>query len=245
MTPGTKARIAFAAAGVALMTMAGGAVFAHTYELAPTLIAMLAAAAALATVGRRAARAFWEQTMLGIYDPYGEETRSYQDTTRGRHLAPKLLRLVRKARAPVTIMVVGEEHLPGHDGRCAWSAALHQAAAAGATVLLYIREVPDEGEAERAHAFAQSHPHCRAVRIGRTRHGTFDALSPIIAWAGDRNDPVDAVLWIEGTREAQETTTYAEYRNARNLARNRGMLEEYAEQVEGSAARGTRATTCR
>ena len=69
------------------------------------------------------------------------------------------------------------------------------------------------------------------------------ALSPIIAWAGDRNDPADALLWLEDTREAQETTTWAEYRNARNLARNRGMLEEYAGRVEGSAARGTRATT--
>ena len=223
------------------MAMAGGAVFAHTYALAPTLIAMLAAAVALATVGRRAARAFWERTMLGVDDPYGEETRTYKDTTRGRHLAPKLLRLVRKARAPVTIMVVGDERLPGQDGRCAWSAALHQAAAAGATVLLYIREVPDEGEAERAHAFAESHPHCRAIRIGRTLHGTFDALSPIIAWAGDRNDPADALLWIEDTREAGETTTWAEYRNAHNLATNRGMLEEYAERVEASAARGSRA----
>ena len=243
MISGTKAKIAFAAAGVALMTIAGGAVFALTYELAPTLIALLATAVALATVGRRAARAFWEQTMLGIDDPYGEETRSYEDTTRGRHLAPNLLRLVRKAEAPVTIMVVGDEHLPGHDGRCAWSAALHQAATAGATVLLYIREHTDQGEAERAHVFAQSHPHCRAIRIGRTRHGTFDALSPIIAWAGDRNDPADALLWIEDTRVDEETTTCAEHRNARNLRRNRSMLEEYAERVEGSAARGTRATT--
>ena len=173
MSPGTKAKIAFAAAGVAVMAMAGGAVFAHTYALAPTFIAMLAAAVALATVGRRAARAFWGKSIYGIDDPYGEETRSYKKTTRGRHLAPKLLRLVRKAKAPVTIMVVGDEHLPGQDGRCAWSVALHQAATAGATVLLYIREVPDEGEAERAHAFAESHSHCRAIRIGRTPHGTF------------------------------------------------------------------------
>ena len=225
------------------MTIAGGAVFAHTYEVAPTFIAMLAAAVALATVGRRAARALWEQTILGIYDPFGEETRSYKDTTRGRHLAPKLLRLVRKAKAPVTIMVVGDEHLPGHDGRCAWSDALHRSATAGATVLLYIREHPDQGEAERANVFAQSHPHCRAIRIGRTLHGPFDALSPIIAWAGDRNDPADALLWIEDTRVDEDTTTCAEYRNAGNLRRNRGMLEEYAERVEGSAARGTRATT--
>jgi len=243
MTPGTKAKIAFAAAGLALMTMAGGAVFAHTYALAPTLLAMLVAALALATVGRRVARVWWEQTMLGIDDPYGEETRRYEATTRGRHLAPKLLRLVRKARGPVTIMVVGDEHLPGRDGRCAWSAALHQAATAGAIVLLYIRETPGEGEVERAYAVAESHPHCRAIRIGRTPHGTFDALSPIIAWAGDRNAPADALLWIEGTREAEETTTYAEYRNARNLARNRSMLEEYVEQVEGSAAWGARTTT--
>ena len=243
MSPGTKVKIAFAAAGVAVMAMAGGAVFAHTYALAPTLIAMLAAAVALATVGRRAARAFWEKSMYGIDDPYGEETGSYKKTTRGRHLAPKLLRLVRKAKAPVTIMVVGDEYLPGQDGRCAWSVALHQAATAGATVLLYIREVPDEGEAERAHAFAESHSHCRAIRIGRTPHGTFDALSPIIAWVGDRSDPADALLWIEGTRETEETTTYAESRNARNLATNRSMLDEYAELVDGSAARGTRATT--
>ena len=104
---------------------------------------------ALATVGRRAPRAFCERVILDIDDPYGEETRSYQDTTRGRHLAQKLLRPVRRAGARVTIMVVGDEHLPGRDGRCRWTEGLGEAA--GTTVLLYVREGgAEKDEAERA-----------------------------------------------------------------------------------------------
>ena len=239
MMLGTKVNFALAVTGVALMSMAGGAVFAHTHDAVATLIAMLAAALALATLGRRAARAFWENDVLGIDDPYGEETRSYKATTRARHLAPKLLRLVRRAKAPVTIIVVGDEHLPGRDGRCVWTEALREAAAAGATVRLYVREDAEPEERERAHAFAAAHPRCRAIEVAPTPHGTFDVLSPVVAWAGERNDPADALLWLEGTREPEATTTFAEYRNARNLRWNRGMLEEYAALVQASGARGT------
>ena len=121
-----KMKIAFAATAVALLSMAGGAVFAHTYDPVPTLPAMLGVAVLIATVGRRAASVYWVKHWLGSENPDTDETRSYGATTRGRQLAPKLLRLVHKATAPVTIMVVGDEHQPGRDGRCRWTEALPQ-----------------------------------------------------------------------------------------------------------------------
>ena len=95
-----KWKMAFAATALALLSMAGGAVYAHTYDPVPTLAVMLAVAVAIATVGRRAAHVFWLKHVLGFKEGDTEETRSYKATTRGRHLAPKLLQLMRKPSGP-------------------------------------------------------------------------------------------------------------------------------------------------
>ena len=179
---------------------------------------------------------FWHNTVLGLDEPYGEETRTYRHTTRARHLAPKLRRLVRTARAPITIMIVGDEHQPGPDGRCPWTEALAEAAAAGAAVRLYVPSHAGRDEAERARALARAHPQCHAIALGASSEDRFCALSPVVAWAGDRNDPADALLWLEDTREPHQTTTCAEYRNGSNLRANPGMLEKYAASVESAAA---------
>ena len=80
----TKWKLAFAASALALLIMAGGAVYAHTYDPVPTLAVMFAVAVAIGTVGRRAARQFWLKRVLGFKEGDTEETRSYNATTRGR-----------------------------------------------------------------------------------------------------------------------------------------------------------------
>ena len=72
--------------------------------------------------------------MLGLEDPYGEETAQYEETTRARKLAMELVRVIEGAEGPVTVMVTGGEPVPGDGTPDTWGEALRTAARAGATM---------------------------------------------------------------------------------------------------------------
>ena len=231
-----KLKIACTVAAIALMGAIGAGVLEHTGEPVAAVATMLALAVAAATVGPRAMQRAWERWVLRIDDAPGEETRSYDAATRARHLAPKLRRLVRRATAPVTVLVVGDWHEPARDGRCRWGAALDEIAAAGADVRLYVPQGASASETERAQALARAHPRCRAITLRPHPQGLFDIFCPVVAWAGALTEPADALLWLEERREEPEQThTSVEYRNGRNLRREDGMLEHFATSIESCA----------
>ena len=103
--------------------------------------------------------------------------------------------------------------------------------------MLYVQREAEAEEIERAHALADAHPHCRAIRLGRTEWGRFETMCPILAWVGERDDPANALLWLESTRWGGETKTSVEYRNGRNLRRKEPkMLVSFAESIEEARA---------
>ena len=235
----TMMKTVFTAAGVALMAGAGAAALTWTDSAWASLAVMLAVAIACPTIGRRALRACWQRWLALPGDTAGEETARYNSTTRGRHLARKLERLVRRAGGDVTVLVVGDEYLPGRNGRCRWTEALGAAAAAGARVRLYVRPGSDAEEHSRAEHLAEAGPDCRAIVLAPRADGLFDIFCPVVAWAGERSKPADALLWVEWAREPGETKTKVEYRDGRNLRREPGMLEEFAASIETSKTSGS------
>ena len=73
-----------------------------------------------------------------------------------------------------------------------------------------------------------------ALRRSRRTNGAM-TRSAIFLYRGVRADSADALLWSEDTREPHQTTTCAEFRNARNLRANPGMPEEYAASIKTAA----------
>ena len=236
----TQVKIAFIVIGIAIMSAAGGATFAHTHDMTATTIALLATAVGLALFGRRALRWWWGEVMLGLENPYGEPSAEYEEATRALKLAPKLLRMVEKADEPMTVIVTGVEP-PAKDGTPdTWGEALRTAANAGATICHYLPPGTSDEEAAMAQTLADEYPRCRCITITDTGSGALDVIHPTMAWEGDRRRPKQAMLWLEHAREFDETETSAEYRDTRNLRRNAGMIEEFVQSVETAAKRGSR-----
>ena len=236
----TRVKIAFIVIGIAVMSALGGATFAHTHDMTATTFVLLATAVGLAVFGRRTLRWWWGEVMLGLDDPFGEPSAEYEGTTRTRKLAPKLLRMVKNADGPITVIVTGVE-LPPNDGTPdAWGEALRSAAQAGAGICQYLPPATTEEEAMVAQTLADEYPHCRCITITETANGPIEMYYPTLAWEGDLKDPRQALLWLEAAREFDETETSVEFRNTRNLQRNAGILEEFVRSVEAAAKRGSR-----
>ena len=231
----TQVKIAFIVIGIAVMSAAGGATFAHTHDMAATTFALLATAVGLAVFGRRTLRWWWGEVMLGLDDPYGEPSAEYEGTTRARKLAAKLIRMVEQAKEPMTVIVTGVEP-PAKDGTPdTWGEALHTAAGTGADIRQYLPPGTSDEEAASAQSLADEYPQCRCIRISDVENGPIELYYPTLAWEGDVKDPRQALLWLEDAREAEETETSVEFRNTRNLRRNAGMLEEFVHSVERAA----------
>ena len=133
-----KTKLAFGAVGLGLIIAIGGGAYLPTGDPRLALGTMVATAIALATLGRHEFRKWYERHVFGEEDRNTEPTWEYAATTRGRTLAPKIRRMMRRTTAPVTIIVVGLEELPGRRGHCRWTEALRDAATAGATVHQYL-----------------------------------------------------------------------------------------------------------
>ena len=175
--------------------------------------------------------------MLGLDNPYGEETAHYESTTRARALAPKLMRMIEKAEGTVTVLVTGVELAPEDATAHRWSEALEAAARVGAKVRHYLPPGTSEAEAAIAEALAERYPLCECIAVSYTQGGAMEALYPTLAWEGALDDPRQALLWLEEAREPDETETSAEFRDTRNLRRNAGMLKEFVRSVQSSARR--------
>ena len=105
-------------------------------------------------------------------------------------------------------------------------------------MLLYVQREAESDEIERAHALTHAHPHCRAIRLGRTDWDRFEIMCPVLAWAGERENPEDALFWLEATRGLGERKTSVEYRDGRNLrTKEPDMLESFAKSIEEARAR--------
>ena len=178
--------------------------------------------------------------MLGLDDPYGEPSAEYEGTTRALKLAPKLIRMVEKAKGPMAVIVTGVEPPPKDGTPDTWGEALHTAARAGADICQYLPPRTSDEEAAIAQTLADEHPRCRCITITDTANGPIEMYYPTLAWEGDVKNPSQALLWLETAREFDETETSVEFRNTRNLRRNAGILKEFVRSVEAAAKRGSR-----
>ena len=228
-----QTQIAFTAAGAAAMSTFGGAMFAYTQDMTVTMIALAASAAGLGVFGRRTLRWWWGKTTLGADIPGGPSA-EYERTTRARKLAPKVLRMIEKAREPITVITTGVERPPREGAPDTWGAALRAAARAGASIRQYLPPRTSDGEVATAQALADEYPQCECIRIGEIADAGTGGFHPTLAWEGDVKRPRQALLWLEKAREPGEAGTAVEYRNTRNLRRNEGMLEEFARSLDGA-----------
>ena len=231
-------------AGMILIASAGAAAHAATGEAWATPAAMLIAAAMVATYGGAGAQWCWEMMMIGKADPYGAATAHYERTTRGAVLAPKLRRMARRDSASMTVIAVGTEHVADRHGRYRWDEALDEAASAGAKISLFIL-IGNADARARSLALASDYPNVECIELAEPAD-VWLVLAPIIAWTGDRDDPADALLWIETVRQNDNETTSVEFRNTANLRRNKAMLAEYDEpthRVRAQAAKTASAAT--
>lgn len=228
-------KIVAVAVGVAALCAVGSTTFVGTGDNTLTLLMLLLAACALATLGPKAMNAVWQ--VLGDF-PIKQTwaTANYDRTTRGRGLARKLRRFVGEANAPVTILVVGTEYLPNRHGKCRWTDALRQAASQGATVCQLLPQTTTDDERAFAQALSQESEYIQCLNLTGSDNGPISFAFPILAWSGERTAPNDALFWLEGARDT-EAFTDAELRNGRNLRRNPGMLEEFIESIEEAARR--------
>ena len=243
-----QVKVAFVVIGIAVMSAIGGATFAHTHDQTTTAIALLVGATALTLYGRRILSWWWSEIMLDLETTDGPPTREYERTTRARTLAPKIVRMIEEAEGPVTVIVTGVEAPPTDGTPDAWGDALRSAARSGATVRLLLDPGTTHDEAAPARALGDAYPTCKVFALANTHHLASQWFYPTIAWEGDIKAPRQAVFWLEEAREAGETTTSAEFRNTRNLRRNREMLEEFLQSLERAAMRGLtaeQATTAR
>ena len=218
--------------GIMLLAGAGGTAYAATGSEWMTAAAMLATAAGIATKGREWAQHCWERIALGEADPYGEATRHYKRTSRSKTLAPKLAHLMRRATKDVRIVVVGTEP-DGVEGRSTkWDEALEDAARAGAEITVFA--MPDDpAGCQRSEALAARHANVECIVTERAPN-VWCVLQPVIAWSGERDDPEQALLWLEGVADEDETWVDAEYRGTSNLRRNTGMLGDFEDSTQAA-----------
>ena len=221
------------AAGLAILSAAGGVAFVHTESPALTLATLLAVALALATQGPKAAGKAWG-FLFGEDPIYGPETRDYKKATRGRQLAPKLRRFVAKAKEPVTVLAVGVEHHPNRNGLCRWTDALRDAAGRGANVWLLLPQIANEPERAHATALSDEHPQIRCIDLKGSDNGSLDIFFPVLIWSGELAAPSDALFWLEGARD-DEFFTDAEFRNGDNLRANPDLLDRFVRSLEAAA----------
>ena len=172
----TQVKIAFIVIGIAVMSAAGGATFAHTHDMTATTLALLASAVGLTLFGRRTLRWWWGEVMLGVEDPDGEPSAEYKGTTRALKLAPKLVRMIEKAVEPMTVIVTGVEPPPKDGKPDKWGEALRTAARAGADICHYLPPWASEEETAIAQTLADEYPRCRCVRITDTGNGALDVI---------------------------------------------------------------------
>ena len=178
-----KVKVAFVVLGIALMSAVGGATFAHTHDMTATTLALFASAVGLALFGRRALRWWWGEVMLGLDDAYGEPSAEYEETTRARKLAPKLVRMIERAEGPVAVVVTGVEQPPKDGTPDTWGDALRTAARAGAAIHHYLPPGTTEEEAAIAQALADEYRQCRCSEMIPTRHAAIELYYPtVIAW---------------------------------------------------------------